>query len=86
MGKAEGWRGRNYWVKACMSDMEMVEERPKYMAYCCAVRGNRETAVAGKMVAVNFSMSNGCRLPLNRFRIKAVTEGSRRALVVKATQ
>ena len=55
----------------------------EYMAYCCAVRGNRETTVAGKLVAVNFFHEQwvGRSLPLKHFRIKAVKEGIKRSHV-----
>ena len=35
-------------------ELEVVDELAEYMAYCCAVRGNRESTVAGKLVAVDF--------------------------------
>ena len=56
------------------SDLEVVDELAEYVAYCCAVRGNRESTVAGKLVAVKFFHEQwmGKMLPLNDFRIKAV--------------
>ena len=52
------WRdliGRSCWLEATASELVVVDEPAEYMAYCCAVRGNRESTVAGKLVAVNFS-------------------------------
>lgn len=48
------------------------------MAYCCAVQGNRETTIAGKLVAASFSYVQlvGRLLPLDHFfRIEAGKEG-----------
>ena len=47
-------RGRSCWLEATASELEVVDELAEYMAYCCAVRGNRESKVAGKLVVVNF--------------------------------
>ena len=82
------WRKKSCWLDARMSEAELVEELVEFMAYCCAVRGNKETTVAGKMVAVNFSHEQwvGLSLPLNHFRIKAVREGIKRAHVDGGTQ
>lgn len=37
-----------------MSELEVVDEKAEYMAYCCAARGNRETTIIGKLVAFHF--------------------------------
>ena len=47
-------RGRSCWLEAPTSELEVVDELVEYMAYCCAVQRNRESTVAGKLVAVNF--------------------------------
>ena len=47
-------RGRSCWLEATAPELEVVDELAEYMAYCCAVRGNRESTVAWKLVAVNF--------------------------------
>ena len=49
------WRGRSRWLEATASEVEVVDELAEYMAYCGAARGTRETPIAGKLVAVNFS-------------------------------
>ena len=56
--------------------------------YCYAVRGNRESTLAGKLVAVNFFHEQwmGKSLPLNHFRIKTDREGIKRAHVEGGTQ
>lgn len=46
------WRDKRYWFDSSMSDMEIGKELMEYMRYFCAVGGMRETAVAGKSVAV----------------------------------
>ena len=63
-----------------------MDELAEYMAYCCAVRGNRESTVAGKLVEVNLFHEQwmGKSLPLNHFRIKVVKEGIKRAHVEEA--
>ena len=65
-----------------------MDEPAKYMAYCCAVRGNRESTVAGKMVAVKFFHEQwmGKSLSLNHFLMKAVREAIKRAHVEEGTQ
>ena len=47
-----------------------MDELAEYMAYCCAVRGNGESALAGKLVAVNFFHEQwmGKSLPLKPFQ------------------
>ena len=59
--------------------MSSMDEPAEHMAYCCAARGNRESTVAGKLVAVNFFHEQwmGKSLPLNHFRIKAVRKRSK---------
>ena len=77
------WRGRSCWLETTASELEVVDELAEYMAYCCAVRENRESPVAGKLVAINFFHEQWMEktLPLNHFRIKAVKEGIKRAHV-----
>ena len=80
------WRGRSCWLEVTASELEVVDELAEYVAYCCAVRGNRESTVVGKLVAVNFFHEQwmGKSLPRNHFRIKAVKEGINRAPVEEA--
>ena len=61
-------------METTSSELELVDELAEYTTYCCAVRGNRESTVVGKMVAVNFFHEQwmGKSLALNHFRIKAV--------------
>ena len=82
------WGGKRCWLAATASELEVVDDLVKYVAYCCAVRGNRESTVAGKLVAVNFFHQQwmGRSLPLNHSRIKAVKEGIKRAHVEGGTQ
>ena len=53
-----------------------MDERAEYIAYCCAVRGNRESTVAVKLVAVQFFHEQWMRKSLTQkhFRIKTVRE------------
>ena len=59
---AEG-EEQEFWLDARVFKRELVEELAKFMAYCGAVRGNKETTVAEKIVAVNFPMSSGWVFP-----------------------
>ena len=75
-------------MEATAAELKVVDELAEYMTFCCAVRGNRESTVAGKLVAVKFFHEQwmGKSLPLNHFRIKAVREGIKRAHVEEGTQ
>ena len=74
------WRGRSCWLEAMASELDM--------AYCYAEWGNRESTVAGKLVAFDFVHEQWIRksLPRNHFRIKAVREGIQRAYVERGSQ
>ena len=67
-------------MEATAFELDVVDELAEYMAYCCAIRGNRETTVAGKLVTVNFFHEQwvGRTLLSNYFQIKAVKEGKKR--------
>ena len=82
------WRGKPCWLEATSYGLEVVDELAEYMAYCYTARGNRETTIEDKLVAVNFFHEYwmGRSLPLDHFRIKVVKEGIKRAHVEKGTQ
>ena len=64
--KGRDWRGRSCWLEATTSELEVVDKLAEYMAYCCAVRRNRVSTVAGKLIAANFRKQwMGKSLPLN---------------------
>ena len=46
-------REKGIWLEGEMNEWELVEELTEFMAYCCAERKNKESTVAGKLVAVN---------------------------------
>ena len=51
------WRsavGKESWLEMGRPQMELVDELTEFMAYCCAVRKNKEGTMSGKLVAVNF--------------------------------
>ena len=58
------------------------------MAFCCAVKPNKEATVAGKLVAVNFYHQQwvGLSLPINYVRVRAVRQGIKRAHVESGSQ
>jgi len=51
------WRslvGKGCWLQKDMGEMELVGELVEFMGYCCAEKGNKESTVVGKLVAINF--------------------------------
>ena len=48
------WRRKRRYLEEKMSEREVVDELVEYMVYCCAARGDRETTIASKLVAVSF--------------------------------
>ena len=71
-----------------MGETELVAELAEFMGYCCAEKENKETTIAGKLVAINFyhEQSVGLSLPLGTPLIKSVEQGIRRADVEKGPQ
>ena len=85
------WRtyaGKGIWLDAERGEAGMVEELLRYMAFCCAVKRNKEATVAGKLVAVNFYHEQwvGLSLPISHVRVKAVRQGIKRAHVESGSQ
>ena len=77
------WSGKSCWLDATTPEVEVVDELAEYVAYFCAARGNRETMIAVKLVAVNLVLEQWMKrlLPLDHSRIEAVKEGIKRAHV-----
>ena len=48
------WRGKYCRLEVTSSELEFVGYLAEYMRYYCARRRNRETTIAGKLVAGNF--------------------------------
>ena len=74
-------------MKSCLleaneSELDVVDELAE-----CAAQGNRETTIAGQLIAVNVLYEQWVRtlLPLDHFRIKAVKEGIKKAHVKGCT-
>ena len=63
-----------------MEEAETVEELAQCMAICCAVKRNKEAAVAGKLVTVHFYHEQWVRpsLPISHVRVRAVRQGIKR--------
>lgn len=70
------------------TNKELVDDLMLFMAYCCAVRGNKEGTIMEKLQAVNFYHGQwvDLSLPLDHFRIKAVRQGIKRAYVEVGNQ
>ena len=68
--------------------MELVDELTVFMAYCCAVRGNKEGSIMGKRQAVNFYHEQwmSLSLPLGHIRVKAGRQGIKRIHVEDGNQ
>ena len=67
--------------------MEFVVELAEFMGYCCTEKVNKETTIAGKLVAINFYLDLfvGLSLPLGNPLSKSVKQGIKRAHVQKGT-
>lgn len=85
------WRsfvGKGSWLQKELGEMELVAELTEFMGYCCAEKGNKETTIAGKLVAINFYHEQfvGLSLPLGNPLIRSVKQGIKRAHVEKGSQ
>ena len=71
-----------------MEEAEIVEELVQYIAFCCAVKRNKDATVAGKLVAVNVCHEQwvGLSLPINHVRVRAVRQEIKRAHVGSGSQ
>ena len=81
------WRSfvaKKCWLQKGMGEMELVAELAEFMGYCCAEKGNKETTIAGKLVAINFYELVGLSLPLGNPLINQRNknqEGARLSLI-----
>ena len=46
--------GKGCWLQKGMGEAELAAELTEFMAYFCARKGNKESTIAGKLVAVQF--------------------------------
>ena len=79
---------KGVWLDPETVEAEMVEELVQYMAFCFAVKRNKEATVAGKLVEVKFYREQwgGLSLPINHVRVRAVRQGIKRAHVESGSQ
>ena len=82
------YAGKGIWVEEVTGKARMGEELVQYMAFCCAVKTNIKTTVAGELEAVNFYHEQwvGLSLPISHVRVKAVRRGIKRAHVESGSQ
>jgi len=85
------WRsfvGKECWLRKDMGEMELVEELAEFMGFCCAGKGNKESTIVGKLVAINFYHEQfvGLSVPLGNPFIRSVRQGIKRAHVEKGSQ
>ena len=82
------YAGKGIWLEEEMGKAGMATEQVQHMAFCCAVKKNKEATVAGKLVAVNFYHEQwvGLPLPISHARVKAVRQGIKRAHVESGSQ
>ena len=55
------WRpfaGNVCMLQKGVGEPELVAELAEHMGYCCAEKGNNETTIAGKLVAISFTASS----------------------------
>ena len=58
MGELEVVRREGVLVAERDGGMELAAELAEFMGYCCAEKGNNETTIAGKLVAISFTASS----------------------------
>ena len=58
MGELEVVRRERELVAERDGGVELVAELAEFMGYCCAEKRNKETTIAGKLVAINFTTSS----------------------------
>ena len=85
------WRsfvGKGCWLQKGMGEVGLVAGLAEFMGYCCPEKGNKETTITGKLVAINFYHEQfvGLSLPLGSPLIKSVKQGIKRARIEKGTQ
>ena len=65
--------GKGCWLQKGMGEAELAAE---FMGYCCARKWNKESTIAGKLVAVQFYHERfvGLSLPLGNPLIRSVNK------------
>ena len=88
VGELEVVRRQRLLVADRDREMEFVAELAQFMGYCCAEKGNKETTIAGKLVAIicYYEQFVGLSMPLGNRLIRSVKQGIKRAHVEKGTQ
>ena len=71
-----------------MGKTKLVAGLVEFMGFCCSEKGNKETTIAGKLVAINFYHEQfvGLSMLLGNPLIKSVKQGIKRAHVEKGAQ
>ena len=71
-----------------MGKTKLVAGLVEFMGFCCAEKGNKETTIAGKLVAINFYHEQfvGLSMLLGNPLIKSVKQGIKRAHVEEGAQ
>ena len=71
-----------------MGEIELAVELAEFMGYCWADKGNKETTISGKLVAINLYHEQfvGLSMPLGNPLIRSVKQGNKRAHVEKGTE
>ena len=80
--------GKACWLQKEMGEMELVGELVEFMGYCCAGKGNKESTIVGKLVAINFYHEQfvGMSVPMGNPLIRSVRQGIKRAHVEMGSQ
>ena len=85
------WRsfiGTGCWLPKDMGEMDLVGELVGFIGYCCAEKGNKESTIVGKLVAINFYHEQflGLPVPMSNPLIRSVGQGIKRAHVGMGSQ
>ena len=71
-----------------MGETELIRELVEFMGYCCAGKGNKESTIVGKLVAINFYHEKflGLSMPMSNPLIRSARQGIKRAHVGMGSQ
>ena len=87
------WRSfirKKCWLRKYKMEMELARELVEFMGYCfaCAGKGNKESTIVGKLVAINFYHEQflGLSVPMSNPLIRSVRQGIKRGHVEMGSQ
>ena len=54
VGELEVFRRKGCWLRKYIGEMELVGDLVEFMGYSCAGKGNKESTIVHKLVAISF--------------------------------